>query len=446
MIFFWIAMGIFIVSFGLIISERLDKTKVALAGAGLIMALNIVTQREAFYDEKYAIDYNVIFLLFGMMVIVHILSKTGAFQFLAIKAAKLVKGRPLWILVLFTGITAIFSSFLNNVTTVLILVPVSLFIADELKLDPFPFLLSEIIASSLGGTATLIGGPPNILIASKVKLTFMDFIYHLTPAVLFVFSFFILTIILLFGKKLRVKEEVREKILAIDEHKMIKSYSLLIKSLSVLGLIIPAFIFNKTICMEPATIAILGASALLIISRENLQMVLRELEWSTLFYFIGLFVVVAGVVKVGLISILSDYMVAFTRPDAANMFSTSIIILWFSAIASTVMENTILIASIIPLVTDMAHTILPSGPDLKSVIQHSTLMPVWWSLALGTCLGGNATPIGASANVVTLGLSEKAGYPISFKKYLIYGIPLTIEMIVLSTVYIWLRYYIIKLY
>ena len=235
MIYFWIAMGIFIVSFGLIITERLDKTKVALAGAGLIMALNIVTQREAFYDEKYAIDYNVIFLLFGMMVIVHILSKTGAFQFLAIKAAKLVKGRPLWILVLFTGITAIFSSFLNNVTTVLILVPVSLFIADELKLDPFPFLLSEIMASSLGGTATLIGGPPNILIASKVQLTFMDFIYNLMPGVLFVFFFFILTIILLFGKKLRVKEEVRQKIMAIDEHKMIKSYSLLIKSLSVLG-------------------------------------------------------------------------------------------------------------------------------------------------------------------------------------------------------------------
>ena len=446
MIYFWIAMGIFIVSFGLIITERLDKTKVALAGAGLIMALNIVTQREAFYDEKYAIDYNVIFLLFGMMVIVHILSKTGAFQFLAIKAAKLVKGRPLWILVLFTGITAIFSSFLNNVTTVLILVPVSLFIADELKLDPFPFLLSEIMASSLGGTATLIGDPPNILIASKVQLTFMDFIYNLMPGVLFVFFFFILTIILLFGKKLRVKEEVRQKIMAIDEHKMIKSYSLLIKSLSVLGLIIPAFIFSKTIHLEPATIAILGASTLLIISKENMQLVLRELEWSTLFYFIGLFIVVAGVVKVGLISMLSDYMVAYTKPDAANMFSTSIIILWFSAVASTVMENTILIASIIPLVTDMAHTVLPSGLDIKSVIQHPTLMPVWWSLALGTCLGGNATPIGASANVVTLGLAEKAGYPIPFKKYLIYAIPLTIEMIALSTIYIWLRYYVIKIY
>ncbi len=444
MIYFWIAMGIFIVSFGLIISERLDKTKVALAGAGVIMALNIVTQREAFYDEKYAIDYNVIFLLFGMMVIVHILSKTGAFQFLAIKAAKLVKGRPLWILVLFTGITAIFSSFLNNVTTVLILVPVSLFIADELKLDPFPFLLSEIMASSLGGTATLIGGPPNILIASKVQLTFMDFIYHLAPAVLFVFFFFILTIILLFGRKLRVKEEVRLKIMAIDEHKMIKSYSLLIKSLSVLGLIIPAFIFNKAIHIEPATIAILGASTLLIISKENLQQVLRELEWSTLFYFIGLFVVVAGVVKVGLISMLSDSMVTFTKPDPANMFPTAIIILWFSAIASTVMENTILIASIIPLVADMAHTILPSGLDLKSLLQHPTLMPVWWSLALGTCLGGNATPIGASANVVTLGLAEKVGYHISFKKYLAYAIPLTLEMIALSTVYIWLRYYVIK--
>ncbi|MBF8278019.1 MAG: CitMHS protein [Candidatus Brocadiaceae bacterium] len=445
MIYFWIAMGIFIVSFGLIISERLDKTKVALAGAGVIMALNIVTQREAFYDEKYAIDYNVIFLLFGMMVIVHILSKTGAFQFLAIKAAKLVKGRPLWILVLFTGITAIFSSFLNNVTTVLILVPVSLFIADELKLDPFPFLLSEIMASSLGGTATLIGGPPNILIASKVQLTFMDFIYHLAPAVLFVFFFFILTIILLFGRKLRVKEEVRLKIMAIDEHKMIKSYSLLIKSLSVLGLIIPAFIFSKLIQMEPATIAILGASTLLIISKENLQQVLRELEWSTLFYFIGLFVVVAGVVKVGLISMLSDYMVTFTKPDPANMFPTAIVILWFSAIASTVMENTILIASIIPLVADMAHTVLPAGLDLKSVLQHPMLMPVWWSLALGTCLGGNATPIGASANVVTLGLAEKVGYHISFKKYLAYAIPLTIEMIALSTVYIWLRYYVIKM-
>ena len=283
------------------------------------------------------------------------------------------------------------------------------------------------MASSLGGTATLIGGPPNILIASKVQLTFMDFIYHLTPGVLFVFSFFLLTIKLLFGKKLQVKEEVRQKILAINEYEMIKSYSLLIKSLSVLGLVIPGFIFSNRIHLEPATIAILGAAILLIISKENLQNVLRELEWPTLFYFIGLFIVVAGVVKVGLISTLSDYMVSFTKPDAENMFATSIVILWFSAIASTVMENTILIASIIPLVTDMAQTILPSGLDLKSIIQHPTLMPVWWSLALGTCLGGNATPIGASANIVTLGLAERAGYPIPFKNILSMEYPLLLK-------------------
>ncbi len=443
---FWIATGIFIVSFGLIISEKLDKAKVALAGAGLMIALKIVTQDEAFYEKKYAIDYNVIFLLISMMIIVNILSKTGIFQFLAIKSAKLTKGNPLWILVLFTAITAAFSSFLNNITTVLLLVPITLFIADELKLDPFPFLLSEIIASSLGGTATLIGGPPNILIASKVHLTFMDFIYHLTPAVLFVFSVFLLTIKLLFGKKLQVKAELRRKILLINEYEMIKDYRLLIKSLIVLGMVIPGFVFNNRLHLEPATIGLLGAAVLLIISKEDFQGIFKELEWSTIFYFIGLFIVVSGVVKVGLISDISHVMVSLTKPNAENMFATAIIILWFSAIASTVVENTILIASIIPLVTDMAQAIFvfPPGSDLKSIIQHPAIMPVWWSLALGTCLGGNATPIGASANIVTLGLAEKAGYAVSYKKYLMYGIPLTMEMIVLSTVYIWLRYYVLK--
>lgn len=443
--FFWIATGIFAVSYGLIISEKLDKTKVALVGAGLMMALRIITQREAFYEEKYAIDYNVVFLLISMMIIVNILSKTGVFQFLAIKSAKLAKGRPLWILILFTSITALFSTFLNNLTTVLILVPVSLFIADELELDPFPFLLSEIMASSLGGTATLIGGPPNILIASKIQLTFMDFIYNLTPAILFVFFFFLLTLKLLFGKRLQVKEEVRQKILAINEYKMIKDRGLLIKSLCILGLVIPGFIFHDKLHLEPATIAILGAAFLLIISKEKPHNILRELEWSTLLYFIGLFIVVGGVIKVGLISKLSDGMVSFIKPDAESMFPIAMVILWFSALASTIVENTILIASIIPLVTDMAHSIVPKELDFTSVVQHPTLMPIWWSLALGTCLGGNATPIGASANIVTLSLAERAGYPISFKRYLIYAIPLTIEMIVLSNVYIWLRYYIIKL-
>lgn len=439
---FWIATAIFIVSYGLIVSEKLDKTKVALIGAGLMIVLKIVSQREAFYEEKFAIDYNVIFLLIGMMIIVNILSKTGLFQFLAIKSAKLAKGKPSLILVFFTCITAVLSAFLDNVTTVLLLVPVTLFIADELELDPFPFLLSEIMASNIGGAATLIGDPPNIMIASKVQLTFMDFIYHIAPAALFVFAFFLLTIKLLFGKRLHVKEEVRQKILAIDEFTLIKNYSLLIKSLSVLGMVVLGFVFHGILHYEPATIAILGAAILLIISKESPHNILKELEWPTLFFFIGLFIIVGGVVKVGLISKLSESMILLTKPSPENMFLTAITTLWFSAISSAIIDNIPFVASMIPLITDTAHAVLPSGMDFKSVVQHSTLMPVWWSLALGACLGGNGTPVGASANVITIGLAEKAGYPISFRKFIVYAIPITIETLIISNIYIWLRYYI----
>lgn len=440
---FWIATIIFLISYGLIVSEKLDKTKVALIGAGLMLILKIVSQHEAFYDENFAIDYNVIFLLIGMMIIVNILSKTGLFQFLAIKSAKLAKGKPFLILIFFTSITAMLSAILDNVTTVLLLVPVTLFIADELELDPFPFLISEVMASNIGGTATLIGDPPNIMIASKVQLTFMDFIYHMTPAVFFIFLFFLLTIKLLFGKKLFVSEEIRQKILAIDEYTLIKNPSLLKKSLSVLGMVVLGFVTHGTLHYEPATIAILGAAILLIISKADPHHVLRELEWPTLFFFIGLFIIVGGVVKVGLISKLSEGMISLTNPSSENMFITAITTLWFSAISSAIVDNIPFVASMIPLVIDTAHAVLPAGKDFKSVVQHSTLMPVWWSLALGACLGGNGSPVGASANVITIGLAEKAGYPISFRKFIIYAIPITFETIILSTIYIWLRYYLL---
>ena len=443
---FWIATIIFIASYGLIVSEKLDKTKVALIGAGLMMILKIVSQYEAFYEDKYGIDYNVIFLLIGMMIIVNILSKTGIFQFLAVKSAKLARGRPFLILIFFTSITAILSALLDNVTTVLLLVPVTLFIADELELDPFPFLISEVMASNIGGTATLIGDPPNIMIASKVQLTFMDFIYHLTPAVLLVFSFFLLTIKLLFGRKLRVKEEVRQKILAINEYELIKNSGLLKKSLCVLGMVVLGFVFHGILHYEPATIAIFGAAILLIISKEDPHHVLRELEWPTLFFFIGLFIIVGGVVKVGLISKLSEGLISLTRPSSEDMFVTAIATLWFSAISSAIIDNIPFVASMIPLITDTAHAVLPLGMDFKSVVQHPTLMPVWWSLALGACLGGNGSPVGASANVITIGLAKKAGYPISFKKFIVYAIPITIETIFISTIYIWLRYYVFVKY
>lgn len=439
---FWIATLIFLVSFGLIVSEKLDKTKVALIGAGLMILLKVVSQHEAFYDELYAIDYNVIFLLISMMIIVDILKKTGIFQFIAIKSAKLAKGKPFPILVFFACITALASALLDNVTTVLLIVPVALFIAEELELDPFPFMISEVMACNIGGTATLIGDPPNIMIASKVQLTFMDFIYHLTPAVLFVFAGFILTMKLIFGEKLHVKEAVRKKILAMDEYALIKDVGLLKKSLGILGLVMLGFIFHGMFNYEPATIALVGAAVLLIISKEDVHHVLRELEWSTLFFFMGLFIIVGGVVKVGLISKLSEGLIALTRPNAESMFTLSVVMLWFSAIGSSIVDNIPFVASMIPLVKDTAVAVLPGGWDLKPLLQHATLMPVWWSLALGTCLGGNGTPIGASANVITIGLSGKAGYPITFRKFLIYSIPITLETLVLSNVYIIIRYYV----
>ncbi len=439
---FWIATLIFLVSFGLIVSEKLDKTKVALIGAGLMIILKVVTQHEAFYDELYAIDYNVIFLLISMMIIVDILKKTGIFQFIAIKSAKLARGKPFTILVFFACITAFASALLDNVTTVLLIVPVALFIAEELELDPFPFMISEIMACNIGGTATLIGDPPNIMIASKVQLTFMDFIYHLTPAVLFIFAGFILTMKLVFGKKLHVKEEVRLKILAMDEYALIKDVGLLKKSLGVLGLVMLGFVFHGMFHYEPATIALFGAAVLLIISKEDVHHVLRDLEWPTLFFFIGLFIIVGGVVKVGLISKLSEGLITLTKPNAGSMFTLAIVLLWFSAIGSAIVDNIPFVASMIPLVKDTAEAVLPGGWDLKPLLQHATLMPVWWSLALGTCLGGNGTPIGASANVITIGLAGKAGYPITFRKFLLYSIPITLETLVLSTVYIIFRYYV----
>ncbi len=441
--FFWIATGIFIISYGLIISEKLDKTKVALVGAGLMLTLKIVNQHEAFYEEKYAVDFNVIFLLIGMMIIVNILSKTGIFQFLAVKVAKLAKGKPILILIFFAFVTATLSALLDNVTTVLLLVPVTLFIADELELDPFPFLISEIMASNIGGTATLIGDPPNIMIASKVHLTFMDFIYHTAPAVVFIFSFFILTIIYLFGKRLHVKEELRQKILNINEYELIKDYNLLLKSLCVLGIVVLGFIFHGKFHYEPATIAISGAAILLIISKEDPHHVFKGLEWPTIFFFIGLFIIVGSVVKVGLISKLSEGMISLTKPNAENMFITSITVLWFSAVGSAVVDNIPFVASMIPLIIDTAHAVLPEEMEFQSIVQHSTLMPVWWSLALGSCLGGNGSPVGASANVITIGLAEKAGYPITFRKFLIYAVPITVETIIISTIYVWLRYYLL---
>jgi len=436
---FWAATAVFAVSYVLIISEKVHKTVVALFGASLMVVLGILTQKDAFHSEELGIDWNVIFLLISMMVIINLMRPSGFFEFIAVKSAKLGRGEPFRILAILSVVTAVLSAFLDNVTTVLLIVPVTMFIADALEVDVFPFLISEAIASNIGGTATLIGDPPNIMIASKAQLTFMDFVYHLTPVIIIIMVVYVILLKLLFGKKLKATDEVRARVMAMDEREAIKDPVMMKKSLFVLGLTILGFILHGSLGYEPATVALFGAALLLLITNnQEPHKVLAEVEWPTLFFFIGLFIIVGGVVKVGLIKWLSVQALALTH---GNMFATSMLVMWFSAFASAIVDNIPYVATMNPLIVDMARELWP-GQSLTEVLHHKELMPIWWSLALGACLGGNGTAIGASANVIVIGISEKAGNRISFMKFTMYGMPIMILTVAVSTVYVWLRYYV----
>ncbi|MBI3393190.1 MAG: ArsB/NhaD family transporter [Nitrospirae bacterium] len=433
----YVGTAIFLLSYAVIVTERVHKTVVALVGASLMLVLKILTQDEAFRSETYGIDYNVIFLLIGMMIIINVMKETGVFQWMAIKSAKVARGEPIRLMVILSVVTAVISALLDNVTTVLLVAPVTLLICEALEVDTIPFLITEAIASNIGGTATLIGDPPNIMIASKAGLTFMDFIYHLTPVVIVILIAYIVTIKFIFGRSLRVSDSHKERIMGMDESTAITDRPLMVKSLWVMGLTVLGFVFHHQIGFQPATIAIAGAALLLLLSRAEPHKILEAVEWPTLFFFIGLFIIIGGVVKVGLIKIMSEWVLSVTQ---GNMFATSMIVLWFSAFASAIVDNIPYVATMNPLVIEMAKGIWPnlSGTEL---LHNPDLMPVWWSLALGACLGGNGTLIGASANVVVAGISEKGGRPITFMRFTKYGMPLMIESVLISTAYIWLRYY-----
>lgn len=434
---FYLATGIFIFSYALIVSEKVHKTVVALVGAALILLLRILNQNEAFHSETYGVDYNVIFLLIGMMIIINIMKDTGVFQWLAIKSAKIARGEPFRLILVLSIVTAILSAFLDNVTTVLLIAPVTLLICEALEVDPFPFLLSEILSSNIGGTATLIGDPPNIMIASKAELTFMDFIVHLMPAILLVMAVFLITLRWVFGRHLNVSDALKARVMSMNETAAVTDRGLMIKSLWVMGLTVLGFIFHHQLHLQPATVALSGASVLLLISRVDPHKILESVEWPTLFFFIGLFIIIGGVQKVGLIKLLSEGMLALTH---ANLFATSMVLLWFSAFASGIVDNIPYVATMNPLVIEMAKGIWPgmTGHDL---LHHPELMPVWWSLALGACLGGNATLIGASANVVVAGIAEKAGHKITFVRFFRFGFPFMIQTVLVATIYVWIRYY-----
>jgi Na+/H+ antiporter NhaD/arsenite permease-like protein len=439
---FWIATSIFILAYALIVSEKIHKTTIAIFGATVMIVLGILTQEEAFHSIDLGVDWNVIFLLVSMMIIINIMKPTGVFEYIAIKSAKLAKGKPFMIMAIFSTVTAFVSAFLDNVTTVLLIVPVTMLICQALELDVIPFLITEALASNIGGTATLIGDPPNIMIASKAQLDFMAFVYHLTPVIIVVLIAYIISLKFIFGRKMVVKEELRQRVMAMNENEAIMDPVLLKKSLVVLAVTITGFVLHGMLHLQPATIALFGAGLLLLVSgTKEAHHILAEAEWATLFFFIGLFIIIGGVVKVGLIKWMSIKVLELTH---GNLLGTSMIVLWFSALASAFIDNIPYVATMNPLIIDMAKQLWPNLSGLE-LLHHPDLMPMWWSLALGACLGGNGTAIGASANVIIVGMSEKMGHRISFKKFMLYGMPLMIESVIICMIYIWLRYYVLEI-
>jgi Na+/H+ antiporter NhaD/arsenite permease-like protein len=416
----WIAAAVFIVAYVLIALERWDRTLIAMVGGLLVIVLGVIDQEEAFA----AIDLNVIFLLAGMMVIASVLARTGLFEWLAIRSVRLSRGHPIRLLLILATVTAILSAFLDNVTTVVLMTPITLSVARRLGVPPMPYLISGILASNIGGTATLIGDPPNILIGSAAGLGFDDFLVNLAPVTVLVFLAFIVIVRFAFRGALQVPDEQREAALEHREETAIRDRPLLIRSLVVMAMVIAGFLAHSVIGVEPATIALLGAMVLMLIAGLDPHRTLREVEWSTLFFFVGLFILVEAVVKVGIVGAIADQLAAATagQPGAATIG-----LLWFSAIASAIVDNIPYTATAIPVVQRLGE----GGMAVE---------PLWWALALGACLGGNLTIVGASANVVVANLAARAGHPIRFVEFLRYGSVVVAASLVISTGYLWLRY------
>ena len=438
-----IALAIFAVSYGFIITERIHKTIVALGGAALMIVSGVMTQDEAFYSHEFGVDYNVIFLLIGMMIIVNIVRDTGLFEVLAIWSAQRAGADPFRMLALLALVTAVLSAMLDNVTTVLLMAPVTLSIAKRLRLDPVPFLIVEAIASNIGGTATLVGDPPNIMIASKAQLGYLQFLIVLGPVVVGIMAVFLVGLRLLYGGSLQVAPHLKEAVLGLAPRDAVQDPLLLRRCVWLLGLVNLAFGLHGVLHLEPATIALVGASAFMLIGRANRKhnsdelSYLADVEWKTIFFFIGLFILVGALVKVGVIGMLATQLLSVTQGHpAAAVFS----ILWGSALLSAVIDNIPYVAAMNPLVVDLARSLHPEISDYTTLVHQPDILPLWWSLALGACLGGNGTLIGASANVVIADLARRAGYPISYRQFLMVGFPVMVGSLLVSTLYVWLLF------
>ncbi len=418
---FILGVGVFILSYAIIISEKVHRTVVALAGAALMVILGVINQEQAIEG----VDFNTLGLLIGMMVIVDIAKYSGIFQYVAIWAAKVGKGKPIVVFVLLGAITALFSAVLDNVTTVLLMVPVTFVIANNLKINPKPYLFGAILLSNIGGTATLIGDPPNILIGSAAGLSFNDFLFNLGPAVLLVGIVTLAILYFWYRKELVTSPEAQARIMKFNPRDAITDKSLLIKSLIVIGLVLIGFITHNITHFEGATIALAGAALLLILTMNEPDHHFKNAEWTTIFFFIGLFILVSGLEHIGAIGFLAEKLLDATQ---GNMVSTTLVVLWGSAVLSAIVDNIPFVATMIPLIKDIG------------AISGLALGPLWWALALGADIGGNATLIGASANVVVSGMAEKEGHRIGFVEYMKVALPLTFIGMIICTAYVYWRY------
>lgn len=441
-----IALTIFGVCYLAIITERVHKTIVALFGAALMIGLGVVTQDEAFYSHEFGVDYNVIFLLIGMMVIINVTRETGLFEVLAIWAAKRARAQPFPLVLLLSVITAVLSAMLDNVTTVLLMAPVTLEIAKRLSLNPIPLLIPQALASNIGGAATLVGDPPNIMIASKADLGYLDFLGVLGPVILIIMALFLAGLWWAFGRHLTVAPHLKESMMALRALDAVRDRTLMVRCVWLLGAVNIAFSLHGWLHLEPATIALLGASLFMLVGHPRASarqdtaelQYLAEVEWKTIFFFIGLFILIGGLVKVGVIGTLAAQLVEWTR---GNVAGTTFMVLWGSAILSAIVDNIPYVAAMNPLIVDLARSLHPDVTDYTQLVHQPDILPLWWALALGACLGGNGTLIGASANVVIADLARRAGHPLTFWQFLKLGLPVMIGSMAVSHVYLWLRFF-----
>ena len=415
-----VSIAVFVICMAAIMTEKLHRSLAAIVGAMVVLALHVLP----FDAAMEHIDFNTLGVLLGMMLFVSVVKLSGVFEFLAIKCARLAKGDPWKIMLLFVLLTAVLSAFLDNVTTVLLIGPMTLTVCKLLDINPIPFFMTEILASNIGGTATLIGDPPNIMIGSAAGFTFLDFIMYDAPAVVIILAAILGVFYLMYGRKMKVNDEHRSRIMELDEHAQIKNKRLLKQSVVMTALVVVGFMAHGALGLESSVIALGAAGIIILISGESIEEALSQVEWTTLAFFAGLFVIVGAMAETGVIEMLAHALIDAT---GGNVFITMLVLLVGSAVISSFLDNIPFVATMIPILLAMEST----GMDVT---------PLWWAVSLGACLGGNGTLIGGSANVVLSDISKKNGYEITFVQFLKTGFPIMLLTVVIAGLYLVVRF------